>query len=275
MRSTDRGLSDGRTFAGARTAATSGCSYRACCSGLPHRELNGSATRFVYDERALRKADFLWGSPIFAFALRIADSFARYRSFAGILGADDDDAAALRRPPGARPLPRQAPRRDHAVAAPRAEPERSRAYSAYVGSRPTTLRFTSACSVQLPKTFGSGEGGPAATLGHLLGTRLPHLLLVSRFAHYLKVLEREQLGAHRERAEIERDLNAWISQYVVGMDSASAATRLKYPLRNARVTVSEIEGSPGLHRMEVLIQPHLRYMRQAFTLSVDGRVEGR
>jgi type VI secretion system protein ImpC len=89
------------------------------------------------------------------------------------------------------------------------------------------------------------------------------------------VLERENLGAHRERADIERDLNAWISQYVVVMDSAPAATRLKYPLRNARVTVTEIEGSPGIHRMEVKLQPHLRYMRQAFTLSVDGRLEAR
>jgi type VI secretion system protein ImpC len=59
------------------------------------------------------------------------------------------------------------------------------------------------------------------------------------------------------------------------MDSPSPATRLKYPLRNARVKVTDVEGSAGVHRMEVLIQPHLRYMRQAFTLSVAGRLEAR
>jgi type VI secretion system protein ImpC len=137
------------------------------------------------------------------------------------------------------------------------------------------LVFPSASSVQLPRAYGSTEGGSAATLSHLLGTRLPHLLLVCRFAHYLKVLERERLGSHRERGEIEGDLNAWIKQYVVIADAAPPEARLKYPLRNARVTVSEIAGSPGVHRMQVQLQPHLRYMRQAFTLSVDGRLEAR
>ncbi|MGH7298586.1 MAG: type VI secretion system contractile sheath large subunit, partial [Polyangiaceae bacterium] len=102
-----------------------------------------------------------------------------------------------------------------------------------------------------------------------------HLFLASRFAHYLKVLERERIGSHRERVDIERDLNAWIAQYVVVMDSAPAETRLKYPLRNARVTVSEVSGSPGIHSLEIKLQPHLRYMRQAVTLSVDGRLEAR
>ncbi|HEY1698021.1 MAG TPA: type VI secretion system contractile sheath large subunit [Polyangiaceae bacterium] len=242
---------------------------------LPHREMSGSASRFVYDERALRAGDFLWGSPVFAFAVRIADSFARYRSFAGILGADDE----------APPLFDSHPALGTWHVKPPVEVMLSRRLEqslSDLGLIPltwdpvrTTLRFTSASSVQLPKSFGSGEGGPAATLGHLLGTRLPHLLLVSRFAHYLKVLERERLGSARESGEIERDLNTWISQYVVVMDGAPAATRLKYPLRNARVTVSEVDGSPGIHRMEVKLQPHLRYMRQAFTLSVDGRLEAR
>ena len=242
---------------------------------LPHRELNGSASRFVYDERALRTADFLWGSPIFAFALRIADSFTRYRSFAGILGADDDAPPLFDSHPALGPSHVKPP--VEIMLSRRLEQSLSDLGLIPLTWDPvrTTLRFTSACSVQLPKTFGSGDGGAAATLSHLLGTRLPHLLLVSRFAHYLKVLERENLGAHRERVDIERDLNAWISQYVVVMDSAPAATRLKYPLRNARVTVTEIEGSPGIHRMEVKLQPHLRYMRQAFTLSVDGRLEAR
>jgi type VI secretion system protein ImpC len=242
---------------------------------LPHREMNGSANRFVYDERSLRTAHFLWGSPIFAFALRIADSFTRYRSFAGILGADDDAPPLFDSHPALGPSHVKPP--VEIMLSRRLEQSLSDLGLIPLTWDPvrTTLRFTSACSVQLPKTFGSGDGGAAATLSHLLGTRLPHLLLVSRFAHYLKVLERENLGAHRERVDIERDLNAWLSQYVVVMDSAPAATRLKYPLRNARVTVTEIEGSPGIHRMEVKLQPHLRYMRQAFTLSVDGRLEAR
>jgi type VI secretion system protein ImpC len=244
---------------------------------VPYRQMSGDGggSRFVYEERSLSSREHLWGSPIFPFAVRIADSFARYRSFAGILGADDDAPPLMDSHPALGPWHVKPP----------VEIMLSRRLELNLGDLGliplswdpvrTTLRFTTANSVQLPKTFGLTDGGQAATLSHLLGTRLPHLLLASRFAHYLKVLERERIGSAREKSDIERDLNAWISQFVVVMDSASADVRLKYPLRNARVTVSDMPGSPGLHRMEIKIQPHLRYARHAFTLAVDGRLEAR
>ncbi|MGH7298128.1 MAG: type VI secretion system contractile sheath large subunit [Polyangiaceae bacterium] len=244
---------------------------------LPYTAMNlggGGADRFVYDERALRAGDMLWGSPIFAFAVRMAGSFARFRSSSAIVGPGDpppvlDSHPALGpshvKPPVEVMLSRRL--------------ERSLSELGFIGLAwdpvATTLSFPTASSVQLPQRYGSTEGGAAATLSHLLGTRLPHLLLACRFAHYLKVLERERIGSHREREEIEADLSAWIKQYVVVANNAPPETRLKYPLRDARVTVSEIAGSPGIHGLQVQLQPHVRYMRQAFTLSVDGRLEAR
>jgi type VI secretion system protein ImpC len=242
---------------------------------LPYREWAQGTGRFVYDERITGSEDYLWGSPIFAFAVRMADSFARYRSYAGVLGTFDDRPAVLDSHPALGPGHAKPP--VEVVLSRRLEQSLSELGFIPLTWDPVrvTLRFTTASSVQAPRSYGSSEGGPAATLSHLLGTRLPYLLLASRFAHYLKLLERERLGGHRETVEIERDLNAWLSQYVVVMDSPSPATRLKYPLRNARVNVTHLEGSAGMHRMEVLIQPHLRYMRQVFTLSVAGRIEAR
>jgi type VI secretion system protein ImpC len=244
---------------------------------VPHAERNlrgGVANRFVYDEGVRSAADLLWGSPIFAFAVRMADSFARFRSFTAIVGPSD-------RPPVLDSHPALGP--SHAKPAVEVMVSRRLEQSlSELGFIPLTwdpvgvaLGFPSASSVQLPQRFGSTEGGAAATLSHLLGTRLPHLLLACRFAHYLKVLERERIGRDRERAEIEAELNAWIKQYVVVANNAPPETRLKYPLRDARVTVSEMAGSPGIHRLQVQLQPHVRYMRQAFTLSVDGRLEAR
>ncbi|MGH7297336.1 MAG: type VI secretion system contractile sheath large subunit [Polyangiaceae bacterium] len=241
---------------------------------VPYRELGGGVSRFVYDERALSARDCLWGSPIFAFAVRMAGSFASYRSYGALVGTGD--------------LPplfdhHQALGPDHVK--PPVEVMLSRRLEQSLGELgfvpltwdPVTggLRFPTASSAQLPRSYGSTEGGAGATMNYLLGTRLPNLLLACRFAHYLKVLERERLGSHRERAEIEAELNAWVKEYVVVADSVPPEVRLKYPLRNARVTVSEVEGSPGIHRMRVQLQPHLRYMRQAVTLSVDGRLEAR
>ena len=241
----------------------------------PYKEMTWGASRFVYDERATRASDYLWGSPIFALAVRAADSFARHRSYTGMLGTVDD----------APPLVDMHASLGGGSAKPPVEVVLSRRLEqslSELGLVPIawdsvrgTLRLTTANSVQAPRSYGSNDGGQAATLSHLLSTRLPYLLLVCRFAHYLKVLEREHIGAHRERTDIERQLNDWIGQYVVVMDGASPETRLKYPLRNARVKVTEVPGAAGIHRMEVKIQPHLRYMRQAFALSVDGRLEAR
>jgi type VI secretion system protein ImpC len=240
---------------------------------LPYREMTRGASRFVYEEDIRGPESYLWGSPIFPFAVRVAGSFSRFRSYAGVLGTDGD-------PP---PVLDWHPALGAAYVKPAVEVVLSRRLEqslSDLGFIPLSwdpvqsmVRFHSACSVQAPRTFGSGEAGQAATISHLLGTRLPYLLLACRFAHYLKVLERERIGMHRESAEIEKDLNDWLSQYVVTMDSASPAVRLKYPLRNARVKVTRIEGNAGLHRIDVLLQPHLRYMRQAVTLSLTGRME--
>jgi type VI secretion system protein ImpC len=241
----------------------------------PYRELTWGASRFVYDERARRTSDYLWGSPIFPFAVRLADSFARHRWYVGVIGTVDDAPPLLDSHPSLGDRHVKPP--VEVVISRRLE--RSLSELGLVpltwDSVRRTLRFTSANSVQAPRTYGSNDGGQAATLSHLLSTRLPYLMLAARFAHYLKVIEREHIGGHRERAEVERDLNEWIGRYVVVMDGASPETRLKYPLRNARVKVSELPGTPGIHRMEVKIQPHLRYMKQAFSLSVDGRLEAR
>lgn len=240
---------------------------------LPYRDATGGASRFVYDEGVTGSASYLWGSPIFAFAARVADSFARYRSYAAIVGSYDDPPPVLEAH-AALGAGHVKPPVD-VVLSQRLEKSLSEMGFIPMGwdSVRRALRFATANSVQAPRTFGSSEGGQAATLSHLLGTRLPYLLLACRFAHYLKVLEREKVGGHRESGDIEADLNAWLSDYVITMDGAAPGVRMKYPLRSARVKVSPVDGSAGVHRIEVLLQPHLRYMRQAFTLSVSGRVE--
>jgi type VI secretion system protein ImpC len=240
-----------------------------------YRESDESATRFVYDERIRNAEDRLWGSPTFAFAVRIADSFARTRAYAHVLGTFEDRPPVRDEHPALGPMHAKPP--VEVLLSRRLEQTLSELGFIPLTSDPvgSTLRFTTANSAQRPREFGSAEGGEVATLNFLLGARIPYLLLACRFAHYLKVLERERIGAHRTREEIERELNDWLAQYVVVMDNASATTRLKYPLRNARVTVTAVDGNADLYRMEVFVVPHMKYMRQAFTLSVAGRLETR
>ncbi|MGC6746554.1 hypothetical protein ACP0HM_31165 [Escherichia coli] len=46
-----------------------------------------------------------------------------------------------------------------------------------------------------------------AETNYKLGTQLPYLFIINRLAHYIKVLQREQLGSWKERSDLERELN--------------------------------------------------------------------
>ena len=57
--------------------------------------------------------------------------------------------------------------------------------------------------------------------------------MINRLAHYIKVLQREQIGSWKEKDDLQRELNKWISQYVVDMDNPSPSVRSRCPLRSA------------------------------------------
>ncbi len=51
-------------------------------------------------------------------------------------------------------------------------------------------------------------------MNYKLGTQLPYMFIINRLAHYIKVLQREQIGSWKERSDLEIELNKWIRQYV-------------------------------------------------------------
>lgn len=120
--------------------------------------------------------------------------------------------------------------------------------------------FFSASSVQKPKFFGISAEGKAAELNYKLGTQLPYMMIVNRLAHYLKVLQREQLGSWKERTDLELELNKWIRQYVADQENPSAEVRGRRSPRAAQIIVSDVEGEPGWYRVSLNVRPHFKYM---------------
>ena len=83
-------------------------------------------------------------------------------------------------------------------------------------------------------------------------------MAVSRFAHYLKAMMRDKIGSFATRGEISDFLNRWIRNYVTEDDNASFATKAQYPLREARVDVTEVPGKPGVYRAVAFLRPHFQ-----------------
>ncbi len=114
--------------------------------------------------------------------------------------------------------------------------------------------FFSVQSCQKPKLYDSDSANANARLS----TQLPYIMAVSRFAHYLKVMMRDKIGSFMSREQADTFLNKWIINYVTPDDSASAETKARRPLREARVDVVEIPGKPGCYRAVAFLRPHFQ-----------------
>ena len=133
--------------------------------------------------------------------------------------------------------------------------------------------FFSANSVQKPKTFGNTPEGKQAETNFRLGTQLPYMFVMTRLAHYLKVLQREQIGSWKEKGDLQRELNEWINQYVADMDNPAPSVRSRRPLKAANIVVEDVPGQPGWYQCQLSVQPHFKYMGASFTLSLIGKLD--
>jgi type VI secretion system protein ImpC len=122
--------------------------------------------------------------------------------------------------------------------------------------------FVGAQSLHKPAQYDD----PDATANANLGARLPYLFAICRFAHYLKCIVRDKVGSFMERADMEKWLNNWITQYVTTDPTASQAVKARYPLSAAEVVVEDIEGNPGYYSAKFYLRPH--YQLEGLTVSL-------
>ncbi len=69
---------------------------------------------------------------------------------------------------------------------------------------------------------------------------------------------RDKIGSFMSRVECERFLESLDTQYVVGIDDASATIKAQCPLREAKVEVVEVPGKPGVYRAVAFLRPHFQ-----------------
>ncbi len=244
---------------------------------LPYGPDNIPVKSFHYTEDvADGDVSFLWGNAAFAFTARVTDSFARYRWCANIIGPQGGGAVEdlpLYQFEAMGELQNKIPTQIEIS-------DRKEFELAEEGFMALTMRkgsdnaaFFSANSIQQPKIFPNTEEGKQAELNYKLGTQLPYTFIVSRIAHYLKVIQRENIGTWKERGELEDELNKWIGQYVSNQENPGPGVRSRRPLRQARIEVSEVAGEPGWYRVGMKLQPHFKYMGASFTLSLVGKLD--
>ncbi len=209
-----------------RTRATSGSRSRASCSRLPYGQDTVPVKSFNYNEE-VTGADhdkYLWGNVSFAFASNMVKAFQRDGWSVQIRGPQSggkvDDLPVHLYDVGKgkqAKIPTEVP-----------ISETLEFEAANLGFMPLShyqgrdfAAFFSANSTQRPKLYDDD----AATANSRINARLPYIFLASRIAHYLKVLQRENIGATKDASTIELELNTWLKGLVTEMENPTQAAR--------------------------------------------------
>ena len=128
--------------------------------------------------------------------------------------------------------------------------------------------FFSANSTQKPALYDT----PDATANSRINARLPYIFLLSRIAHYLKLIQRENIGTTKDRRLLELELNNWIKTLVTEMTNPGDALQASHPLREAKVVVEDIEDNPGFFRVKLFAVPHFQVEGMDVNLSLVSRM---
>ncbi|WP_442963060.1 type VI secretion system contractile sheath large subunit [Pseudomonas sp. Leaf127] len=128
--------------------------------------------------------------------------------------------------------------------------------------------FFSANSTQKPALYDTAD----ATANSRINARLPYIFLLSRIAHYLKLIQRENIGTTKDRRVLEQELNHWVAGLVTEMTDPSDDLQASHPLREARVTVEDIEDNPGFFRVKLYAVPHFQVEGMDVNLSLVAQM---
>jgi len=227
---------------------------------LPYGKDTKPVDDFNYEEGVdgTDHSKYLWGNAAYALGARLTTAFAQYGWCASIRGVEGGGLVEG--------LPTHTFRTDEGDVALKCPTEvaitdRREKELADQGLIPLVhckgtdyAAFFSVQSTNKPKKFDKA----AANANARLSAQLPYILAVSRFAHYMKSIMRDKIGGFMSRTQCEAFLTQWIMQYVTSDDQASASVKAKFPLREARIEVSEIPGKPGAYRAIAFLRPHFQ-----------------
>jgi type VI secretion system protein ImpC len=235
---------------------------------LPYGQANVPVEAFNYEEDVdgTDHSKYLWGNAAYALATRLTDAFAKYHWTAAIRGVEggglvqglpvhtfrtDEGDVALKCPT------------EIAITDRREKELADLGFVPLVHAKGTDYAaFFSTQTANKPKTYDTD----AANANARLSSQLQYILAVSRFAHYLKSIMRDKIGSFMTRKNAEDFLNRWINNYVLLDDDAGQEMKARFPLREARIDVTEIPGKPGAYRAVAFLKPH--YQLDELTISL-------
>jgi type VI secretion system protein ImpD len=232
---------------------------------LPYRDVASRVDGFRFREEVEdpRRSGYLFGNAVYAFAALLMRAFTQSAWFAEIRGTPQDLVAggivdSLPVEWFTTDKPSLATRYSTDVSVSEFQERdlsemglmplskvKNTSYSAFYSNQ----------SAQVPKTYTT----LVASVNARLSAMIQYVMCVSRFAHFIKIIGRDRVGAFSTPEECELYLQKWLRQYCMANESPSIELRARYPLREGKIKVHELPGKPGSFACTVHLQPHFQF----------------
>jgi len=128
--------------------------------------------------------------------------------------------------------------------------------------------FFSCQSIKKAKKFKD----PKDSENSQLVTNLSYTYSITRIAHYVKSIMRDNIGSSADAEYIKNTLQSWIFQYVTTVVNPDDLTLRYYPFKAATVEVAEREGMIGWYDCGISVLPHIQFEGMDVELRMDARL---
>lgn len=105
-----------------------------------------------------------------------------------------------------------------------------------------------------------------------LVTNLSYTYSISRIAHYLKCIMRDNIGSTADATYIQTQIDRWIARYVTTLVNPDDLTLRYYPFKAYSLEVNPIAGRVGWFQCNLSVLPHIQFEGLNVDLRVDARL---
>jgi len=130
--------------------------------------------------------------------------------------------------------------------------------------------FFSAQAMKLTKRYKD----PKDSENSQLVANLSYTFSISRIAHYVKCIMRDNIGSTATAEYIGDQIGGWVSRFVTTVANPDDLTLVYFPFKAYKVEVAPVEGKIGWYHCNLSVLPHIQFEGMDVDLRVDARLGG-
>lgn len=128
--------------------------------------------------------------------------------------------------------------------------------------------FYSAQSIKRSEVFKD----PKDSENSQLVTNLAYTFSITRIAHYLKCIMRDNIGSSANALSIQNQIDRWIAGYTTALVNPDDLTLRYYPFKAYSLEVVDVPGKIGWYHCSLSVLPHIQFEGLDVDLRIDARL---